>query len=265
MTLRIEAKPGQYCTLHEGSSETHKTIVLSLPELLLTSNTKSKDPERPNDLKPRRKMDPDVEHDMMPSQLSASASPFLALPLELRNSIYEYVLDWPDLCHSYRRTQFDEILYEPEISKASPLCVVPIPLVGEMRTPSLLLVNHQVTSEALVILHRKPLVLSETPPHVPQLAKPMDITEFISETTLQLVPRVVLQMDLSYNGGLPDRARAWLKTVETLLDVWCIENSLELLEVRGRYAPPSRALGWTFGQAAHHRNVMGLLSRVWAL
>ena len=72
----------------------------------------------------------------------------------------------------------------------------PIPLVEKMTTPSLLLVSRQVSSETLEILYKKPLVLSQTPPCLPQLAKPMGITDFTSETTLQLVRKVVFEMDL---------------------------------------------------------------------
>lgn len=194
--------------------------------------------------------------------MSAPESPFLALPSELRNQIYHYTLEWPALSEHYTQILYEEVTYARGLSQTSPLCVVPIPVVEEVTTPSLLLVNRQVAAEALAVLYKQPLVLCQTPPYLPQLAKPMDITEFISETTLQLVPRVVLQMDLSYTACLPDGARSWLKTVETLLDVWCVKNSLEMLEVRGQYVPPPRALGWTLGEAAHHRIVMSLLSRV---
>lgn len=198
----------------------------------------------------------------MALQVSSSESPFLALPLELRNKIYDYTLGWPDLSESFKKVPFEEGSYENGISKSPPLCVIPIPFLEEMTTPSALLVSRQVASEALAVLHKKPLVLSNTPPYLPQLARPIDITEFISETTLQQVPQVVLQMDLSYSPGRPDGARAWLKTVEILLDVWCIQNSLERLEVRGHYVPPCRDLGLTIGEASHHRNVMSLLCRV---
>jgi hypothetical protein len=92
----------------------------------------------------------------------------------------------------------------------------------------------------------------------------MDITEFVSETRLQNLRFVVLEMELDYdpqsnNAGI---GKCWLKTVETLLDVWCERDSLERLVVRAKYVPPDRSAGWTFGAAAHHRDVMGLLSRV---
>jgi hypothetical protein len=110
--------------------------------------------------------------------------------------------------------------------------MVPIPLVEKMTTPSLLLVSRQVSSETLAILYKKPLVLSQTPPCLPQLAKPNDIADFTSETTLQLVRKVVFEMDLYYTHDRQDIYRAWLKTVETLLDVWCVRNNLEGVEVR---------------------------------
>ena len=210
-------------------------------------------------------MDPEANHIANAMlQLSSLECPFLALPLELRNEIYKYALDWPRF-ESFKRTQLEDVSYRKAISASAPLCMVPIPLVDKMTTPSILLVSRQVTSEALAILYKRPLVLSQTPPYLPQLAKPMDITDFISETTLQLVGRVVFKMDLNYTHDHQDISRAWLKTVETLLDIWCVRNNLEGVEVRGRYVPPSRALKWTFGKVCHHRNVMSLLSRVWIL
>jgi hypothetical protein len=192
-----------------------------------------------------------------------SKPPFLTLPSELRNEIYDYALAWPDLSKPFAKIRSEESSDNRGISNTPPLCLIPIPFVEDMTTPPTLLVNRQVTSEALAVLRKKPLVLTQTPPYLPQLAKPMDITEFISETTLQGLTRVVLDMDLSYSAGRPDQARAWLKTVETLLDVWCVRNSLERLEIRGHYVPPRRDIGWwTFGEASHHRHVMSLLCRV---
>jgi len=91
----------------------------------------------------------------------------------------------------------------------------------------------------------------------------MDVTEFVSENTLQNLRFVVLEMDLNYNPQFfSGNAKCWLQTIETLLDVWYIQNSLERLEVRARYVPPNRDAGWTFGTADHHRNVLKLISMV---
>jgi hypothetical protein len=191
--------------------------------------------------------------------LLSPKSPFLALPLEIRNEIYDYALDWPDLSGSSEHTQSGKRLHKKGITKAPASWLVPIP-AQQMTTPSILLVNRQLTVEALAVLHNKPLVISKPPPYPPQLRAAVDITAFISETALQQVPRIVLQMDLRYIPDQPaDHARAWLKTVETL---WCIRNPLGRFEVRGGYVSPCKDFGWSFAEAAHHRSVMSLVSRV---
>ena len=191
--------------------------------------------------------------------------PFLALSAELRNAVYEYAIDWPDLSIAFERIATDPgLAYDQDASKSLPLCTFPKPHFEEKTTPSLLLVNRQITAEALEILYVKPLILTSTPPYIPQLAKPMDICdEFISEATLQRLRFVVLKIDLKYKPEhLAGSARCWLKTVETLLDVWCVRNVLERVEVEASYVPASKATGWTFAEAGHHRQVMSLLSRV---
>jgi hypothetical protein len=192
--------------------------------------------------------------------------PFLELSPELRCAIYEYATDWPHLTETFNQVQpFQALpeLSETEIdSKRPPLCTFPKPHFNSTSTPSILLLNRKTSSEAHEVLYTKPFILSSPPPYIPQLAKPMDITEFVSENTLQNLRFVVLEMDLNYNPQFAGNAKCWLKTVETLLDVWCVRNRLERLEMRARYVPPDRSAGWTFGTAAHHRNVMGLISRV---
>jgi hypothetical protein len=208
-------------------------------------------------------MAPETSVEILP--LTKPHFPFLALSAELRNAIYEYAVDWPDLSNTFERIAPDqEILYDQESFKRLPLCTFPKPHFDQKTTPSLLLVNRQIFAEALEILYMKPLVLTSTPPYIPQLAKPMDLCdEFIGEATLQRLRFVVLRMDLNHKPKyLDESARCWLKTVESLLDVWCVRNALEKVEVQATYVPPSVATGWTFGEASHHRQAMGLLSRV---
>lgn len=182
-------------------------------------------------------------------------SPLLALSSELRNIIYDYALSWPDLSVAFQEIEGS---LSPRQSVSGPLCSIPKPrfsTFGELRTPTILLLNRQITSEALEILREKPLILTRPPPYVLQLAKPMDITEFIPEATLQKLRKVVLEMNFDTGD-----AQYWLKMVELLLDVWCEETELESMVVRARYVPPSTPR--TFLYISNHRHVMGLLSRV---
>ncbi len=146
---------------------------------------------------------------------------FLSLPYRLRHEIYTYAIDWPDLRVPFtrlaRECQRVEANWE---SRREPKCTIPSPRVAARTTPTLLLLNRQITAEALPVLRAKTLVLETLPPYTPFLGRPMDITDFIGEATLQRVRRVLLKMDLVMD------ARGWAKTVETLLDVWCVKNSL---------------------------------------
>lgn len=179
---------------------------------------------------------------------------FLDLCPELRNAVYSYAIDWPHLSDAFDKIQtFQEQKQEQEREESNLiLCTI-------TSTPSLLLLDRTTSLEAHGILYQKPFILSSPPPYVPQSATPMEITGFIRETTLQNLKFVVLEMDLGYESGI---GKCWLKTVETLLDIWCERNALERLVVRARYVPPDRSAGWTFKEAAHHGRVMGVLSRV---
>ncbi|CZR63508.1 uncharacterized protein PAC_13405 [Phialocephala subalpina] len=188
------------------------------------------------------------------------ASPLLSLPPEIRNEIYEYTIDWPNFTDLFSRIhEYQKFLQGQESSEWAPLCRIARPHVASLTTPSILLLNAQISSETLNNLYRKPLILDSPPPHVPQLTKRMDITQFVSKATLQHLRFVSLKMDLSYKRNLMSGA-AWLRTVEMLLEVWCEQSSLEWVEVQADYSPPPKSLGWSFGEVAHHRNVLMMLS-----
>ncbi|OJD10377.1 hypothetical protein ACJ73_09819 [Blastomyces percursus] len=57
------------------------------------------------------------------------------------------------------------------------------------------------------------------------LGRPVDITMFISEGALQRARRVVLKIDIA------NLASRWARTVDTLLDVWWVDNCREKLGV----------------------------------
>jgi hypothetical protein len=193
-----------------------------------------------------------------PSLFNKPLSLFLALPPEVRNCIYDAGLEWPDLPGLAKG-----ISAKQSAIVDRPLCTIPRPHFGSMSTPPLLLLNRQITSEALEILYQKPFIMDSTPPYIPQLAKPMDITEFISESTLQNLRFVILKMNLNHKPNLMSGgAKGWLKTVEMLLDIWFVKNNLERVEVHVTYTAPSRDLVWTFEVASHHRQVMTLFSIV---
>ncbi len=76
---------------------------------------------------------------------------------------------------------------------------------------------------------------------------------------------MVLKMDLGFDNVPPIKGvSCWLELVRDLLEVWSKANCIERLEVRAKYIPQDRRLGWNFQQSHHHRCVLDILSRVCA-
>ncbi|KAL2802507.1 acyl-CoA N-acyltransferase [Aspergillus granulosus] len=92
-------------------------------------------------------------------------------------------------------------------------------------TPAILLVNRQITCEALEVLYNTELILKGTPATY-FVFRQMDIAEFICETLLQRVRYAVLRL------RSPEKL-----FVLSLLDIWGRENDLKRLVV---YLPGSQ-------------------------
>ncbi|KAJ5812751.1 hypothetical protein N7447_009774 [Penicillium robsamsonii] len=137
----------------------------------------------------------------------------LELPAEIRLMIYTHVLKPNEYVKSYRK--LPDLWSSPD---RGPLCTIPRPYVKRY-TPSILLLNKKITTEALHYLYRIPLNLYGTPSTY-FVMRQMDITEFISEHYLQRIHHGVLRL----NG-------ANKHFVLSLLDIWGAENRLERLDV----------------------------------
>ena len=119
------------------------------------------------------------------------------------------------------------------------------------------------------MIYSKPLYL-KTPSSVthgldiPNCYRIFDITRFISRESLQKVRRVYLDMNLTLDLTAPGNSQlaGWPGMIDGLIDTWEEKNSLEKLEACGCYEPASKVLGWSFQEAAHHKSVIILLSKV---
>ncbi|CEJ54296.1 hypothetical protein PMG11_00615 [Penicillium brasilianum] len=151
---------------------------------------------------------------------------FLELPGEIRLIIYAYLLHPNDYLSGYR--QIETMITAHTDRSRGPSCADPRYYV-ERYTPSILLLNKQITSEALDVLHRIPLNLEGTPGTYLAMRQ-MDITEFISEELLQNIHYAILRLDFAHKHF-----------VLPLLDIWGQRNNLKRLDVyRPRTTPIPR-------------------------
>jgi hypothetical protein len=141
---------------------------------------------------------------------------FLDLPVEIRVLIYEYLLNPNDYLSGYR--QIETMITAHTDRSRGPSCADPR-LYVERYTPSILLLNKQITSEALYVLYRIPLSLEGTP-RTYLAMRQMDITEFISEELLQNIHYGILRLDTPHKHF-----------VLPLLDIWEQRNNLKRLDV----------------------------------
>lgn len=183
--------------------------------------------------------------------------PFLKLPYHLRHDIYTLALDYPDLNPVFARIECETEEDEEEHEKTKlPKCVLPTPHVPEglKTTPGIMLCCKQTAWEAREAMNFKTFTLRRPPTYTTTLGRPMDITEFISEDTLKGMRRVNFVMNL-YKYSTP-----WLKTVETLLDVWSIETHLRRIEITIKQ--PSQLRPGQFWHQSRTKHAIRTLSMV---
>jgi hypothetical protein len=157
---------------------------------------------------------------------------FLDLPPEIRLKIYSLLLDLSQYRSGYKRIKH-LISQLPRSSEPLSVPGVTLPRFYVTRyTPSILLLNRKITTEALSVLYNTELTLEGTPGTYFVLRQ-MDIAEFISETLLQRMRYVVLRL------GRPEKF-----FVLNLLDIWGRRNDLQRLVV---YIPADRYPEWNWG------------------
>ncbi|KAF2495554.1 hypothetical protein BU16DRAFT_582197 [Lophium mytilinum] len=192
-------------------------------------------------------------------------SSFLALPREIRDEIYYYALDWPNLDNVFKKLEQQEKRAGEEHQKLhnkQPRCRIPRPH-PQLLTPSLLLVSRQLYTEAIDVLRQKPLVIPGPPPRCYATGVDLGITEVVGEETLQSAPYVTLEIDFLY--------WSWDRVLETLLDVWNVKQSLKMLVVRVSKKPiaghvaldlPPESQKYHFGPRRHGYVHATILSRL---
>ncbi|KAF2754803.1 hypothetical protein EJ05DRAFT_133870 [Pseudovirgaria hyperparasitica] len=161
-------------------------------------------------------------------------SPFLALPGEIRNSIYDYAADWNDVGRTIERIHrqvqqklnhrtpkgpaiYDKEVWDAVVAQASP-----------KRTPTIFLLNRRTYAEARARLEKKPLLLPALLPRCVVLLWRSNrrgngqdyqntkwcLENLISTATLQSVPDLTVTVQpfidfLIPSGYLPWPERSW--------------------------------------------------------
>lgn len=159
---------------------------------------------------------------------------FLNLPRELRDEIYTLTLSYPNtdavITKAHRQIGAHYAILVRTVSSDISL---PQITYAPLKTPTLLLLNHQITSEALLILHRQTWKLSV--PAVSEYDQMQDagkldqIFKFISQGTIQTMRHVSLEID--FRSGQGFQTEAWWLTVRMLLNCWLLSDKLQDLRV----------------------------------
>jgi hypothetical protein len=119
---------------------------------------------------------------------------FHKLPLEIRNTIYEYSLHYPtcrDLYDAYYR----------QLAAYQPYSVNSIPdkraqFTVNLFTPTILLLCKDITREALAVLRLRPFIIDRVPPWIMGHSSPLPLTTLISRETLQSLRFVEIKLSL---------------------------------------------------------------------
>ncbi|KAH7411051.1 hypothetical protein BKA64DRAFT_372509 [Cadophora sp. MPI-SDFR-AT-0126] len=196
-----------------------------------------------------------------PTLSSPRTFPFLALPAELRNRIYEYAVAWPTVPAS----RFPESLDQNFRDKGceNPSISVDISLVsktysGSLSTLSIFLVNRQISSEALSILYKTPLIINS--PMLRQLhLDSKNMKKFFSDATLERLRFVTFDIELVYTSWQCANAKDCPTAIEYLIRIWDVTCALEKMVINVTYVEPSKKKGWTFGEAEFHEYAVAVL------
>jgi len=164
--------------------------------------------------KKRGQQRPPKQHGQLNVTLRSKARtlPFLELPAEIRNMVYEYAADWNDGPKHLHRIihSIEEGNCEKSLQKV------------RMSTPTILLLNRQITAEVFDVLERKPLALSSVEPCNISM---QSMNRVISATTLQKIPCIVLRTPLVVEN------LTQLDLYPAGCNLWSRQNSLQSLSL----------------------------------
>ncbi|KAK7754102.1 hypothetical protein SLS62_003948 [Diatrype stigma] len=150
---------------------------------------------------------------------------FLDFPPEVRNAIYQYAVEYPTC-----RALFDSYYKQKDRGVRRIFHGARV----KLHTPTVLLLNKQVTREALTVLRTQPFVIDKIPPWIPGHRLPLPITDFITPQTLQNIGS--FEFKVTFGEGSGGSGYIWRYILKPVLDAWSQRNSVTRLRVMFKLA-----------------------------
>ncbi|KAI3332111.1 hypothetical protein HD806DRAFT_518918 [Xylariaceae sp. AK1471] len=148
-----------------------------------------------------------------------------SFPPEIRNAIYQYVIDYPTC-----RELFDAYYTQVDTFKARSQNTTSCGFTVSLYTPTILLLCKQITREALTVLRLRPFVVDRIPPWVMGDSQPLPLTHLISKSTLQNVRFMEMKLSLG-DCEKHTSGKIWSQVLLDILGAWAETNSLIRLKV----------------------------------
>ncbi|KAK4163179.1 hypothetical protein QBC43DRAFT_355224 [Cladorrhinum sp. PSN259] len=179
---------------------------------------------------------------------------FFSLPNELRNVVYSYLARYPTCQELYAGYNREVDRYYAR-KRLNPDSVKPFPDRVILETPTILLLCKEITEVVLPMFKAATFVVDQLPPWQPNAGRPMKLTHFISERTLQGLQKLEVYVPLgvgNFGGGWV--WRPFLR--DDIISILLRANALRFLGVS--FSMHNHRLQFMFNIENRHLNDMEL-------
>lgn len=161
------------------------------------------------------------------NEIPAGHSFLGSFPAEIRNAIYDHVVDYPTC-----RSLFDAYYHQADRypTQQHNGNVSSFDFTNTFHTPTIFLLCKQITKEALTFLRLRPFVFDRLPPWIMGCDTPLHLHQFISKPTLQNIRFFVMKISLGDCESFSS-ASVWHNALEEVLAIWAEKNSLVRLKI----------------------------------
>ncbi|KAI0421037.1 hypothetical protein F5X98DRAFT_371054 [Xylaria grammica] len=188
-----------------------------------------------------------------PSPNNTHSFSFLgSFPAEVRNAIYQYVVDYPTC-----RELFDAYYGQVGVLGARTNSDTSRSFTVNLYTPNILLLCKQITRESLSLLRLRPFVIDRIPPWIMGNPKPLPLTHLISKTTLQNIRFVEIKLSIG-DAERHFSGRVWYEVLDDVLRAWSEKNSLVRLRIMIKVNNIDVDLLWDF-ELRNYANIMKMI------